>query len=135
MPTRPPNHRLGRVSPIKPKPIERRGSARERGYTTRWDKARLSYLRDNPLCLGHQARGRIQPATVVDHVIPHQGDQSLFWDKANWQPCCRTCHDSVKARLEAMWAKGTIGSAALRLDSEAAIRQGRMAYREIAETQ
>jgi predicted ATPase len=23
-------------------------------------------------------------ATVVDHVMPHRGDQRLFWDEANW---------------------------------------------------
>ena len=29
--------------------------------------------------------GMLTPATVVDHVIPHRGDQKLFWDEDNWQ--------------------------------------------------
>ncbi|WP_456297628.1 HNH endonuclease signature motif containing protein [Kineothrix alysoides] len=36
---------------------------------------------------------RYVKATVVDHVIPHRGDPILFWDKRNWQPLCKTCHD------------------------------------------
>ena len=31
--------------------------------------------------------------TVVDHIVPHRGDQKLFWDKSNWQPLCKACHD------------------------------------------
>ena len=29
-----------------------------------------------------EAQGRVVPATVVDHVVPHRGDQKLFWDEA-----------------------------------------------------
>ena len=32
-------------------------------------------------------------ATVVDHIIPHRGDQKLFWDQNNWQALCKSCHD------------------------------------------
>ncbi|RKJ07590.1 HNH endonuclease, partial [Butyricicoccus sp. 1XD8-22] len=38
-------------------------------------------------------------ATVVDHIKPHQGDQSLFWNENNWQPLCKRCHDR-KTRTE-----------------------------------
>ncbi len=37
---------------------------------------------------------------MVDHKIPHKGDQKLFWDRDNWQPLCKACHDSVKRREE-----------------------------------
>ena len=37
--------------------------------------------------------GMLTPATVVDHVIPHRGDQKLFWDEDNWQALCKSCHD------------------------------------------
>jgi 5-methylcytosine-specific restriction endonuclease McrA len=40
-------------------------------------------------------------ATVADHVIPHKGDESLFWDAGNLQGLCKRCHDSDKARIEA----------------------------------
>jgi 5-methylcytosine-specific restriction protein A len=38
--------------------------------------------------------GRVELATVVDHVTPHRGDPELFWDiEGNWQPLCKACHD------------------------------------------
>lgn len=37
--------------------------------------------------------GRLTQATVVDHIVPHRGDQKLFWDESNWQPLCKPCHD------------------------------------------
>lgn len=45
------------------------------------------------------AQGRITPATVTDHIIPHKGDQHLFWDFLNRQSLCRSCH-SKKTALE-----------------------------------
>lgn len=33
-------------------------------------------------------------ATVVDHIVPHRGDDRLFWDEENWQALCKNCHDS-----------------------------------------
>jgi 5-methylcytosine-specific restriction protein A len=32
-------------------------------------------------------------ATVVDHIIPHRGNQRLFWDQNNWQALCKRHHD------------------------------------------
>jgi len=75
-------------------------TAAQRGYGSRWRKARETYLRRNPLCVYCQKEGRIEVATVVDHKIPHKGDQKLFWDRDNWQPLCKACHDSVKRREE-----------------------------------
>lgn len=77
---------------------QQRGSSSERGYGSRWQKAREGFLRNNPLCAHHMERGEIMPATVVDHVIPHKGDKALFWDRANWQPLCKPCHDAKTAR-------------------------------------
>jgi 5-methylcytosine-specific restriction protein A len=79
----------------------RRSSARERGYNTRWEKARKTYLTRNPLCIMCQREGRVTPATVVDHIIPHKGDAALFWDtENNWQPLCKPHHDRDKQREE-----------------------------------
>lgn len=76
---------------------QRRGSAASRGYGSRWQKYRLRYLKEHPLCVRCQAEGRVVAATVVDHVIPHRGDQVLFWSKNNWQALCKTCHDRKTA--------------------------------------
>jgi len=70
----------------------------ERGYGNRWRKARATYLRSHPLCV--MCRPRLEPATVVDHIKPHKGDQVLFWDTANWQSLCKLHHDSWKKRFE-----------------------------------
>lgn len=70
-----------------------RGNARERGYDTHWRRARGLFLRQNPLCVECQRNGKLTPATVVDHIVPHRGDKALFWDKQNWQPLCKSCHD------------------------------------------
>ena len=51
------------------------------------------YLKQHPLCTACQAEGKIVPATVVDHIIPHRGDRRLFWDQTNWEPLCKECHD------------------------------------------
>jgi 5-methylcytosine-specific restriction endonuclease McrA len=45
-------------------------------------------------------------ASVVDHKIPHRGDQVLFWSEDNWQPLCKRCHDSVKQTEEAAGLAG-----------------------------
>jgi 5-methylcytosine-specific restriction protein A len=79
----------------------KRGSARERGYNTRWEKARKTYLMRNPLCVMCQKEGRVTAATVVDHIIPHKGDTALFWDtENNWMSLCAHCHNSTKQRME-----------------------------------
>ncbi len=98
-----------------------RGSARERGYNVRWEKARLTFLARAPLCIGCEAVGRIEPARIVDHVVPHDGDSERFWDTSMWQGCCKWHHDVVKQRLEDRYARGQLTAADLWLTSEAAI--------------
>jgi 5-methylcytosine-specific restriction protein A len=70
-----------------------RESAAARGYGRRWQAARARYLRKHPLCITCGKAGYIIPATVVDHIIPHRGDNRLFWDECNWQSLCKSCHD------------------------------------------
>jgi len=72
------------------------------GYGPRWRRARAAFLAEHPLCAACQALGRVVPATVVDHVVPHRGDQRLFWDQSNWAPACKRCHDAKTAR-EGRW--------------------------------
>lgn len=77
-----------------------RKSSAERGYGSRWQKYRDAFLKRNPLCVMHQKLGQVVQATVVDHIIPHRGDQSLFWDKSNHQALCESCHNRHKQRQE-----------------------------------
>ena len=82
-----------------------RKSASERGYDSRWQKARRTYLAHHPLCAECQRQGKLTPATVVDHIVPHKGDRHLFWDKSNWQSLCKSCHDSKTAKEDGRWGK------------------------------
>ena len=76
------------------RPKQERGSASARGYGRRWQKLSRMFLQSNPLC----ACGCGNGAEVVDHKVPHRGDQTLFWDVANWQPMTKACHDAKTAR-------------------------------------
>jgi 5-methylcytosine-specific restriction endonuclease McrA len=99
----------------------KRGSARQRGYGTQWDKCVATFKLSHPLCLGCQAIGLVQATELVDHVEPHRGNQAKFWNSAMWQPSCRWHHDVVKKKLEAMFDRGQIGIDALWLNSPTAI--------------
>lgn len=41
---------------------------------------------------------------VVDHVIPHHGDERLFWDINNLQAVSKEYHDGEKRSQEQGWA-------------------------------
>jgi 5-methylcytosine-specific restriction protein A len=77
-----------------------RGTSTQRGYDRRWRKARLLFLREHPLCVECLAGGRTTAASHVDHVVPHRGNQRLFWDAANWQALCARHHSEKTARGE-----------------------------------
>ena len=74
-------------------------SAAKRGYNYRWRVESKKYLKEHPLCVKCLADGRATEATVVDHIVPHRGDMTLFWDRRNWQSLCKHCHD-VKTATE-----------------------------------
>jgi 5-methylcytosine-specific restriction protein A len=84
--------------------IVRRTSARKRGYTRDWDIARSNHLVLNPWCAMCN-----QIATVVDHIVPHKGNMTLFWDKGNWQSLCAPCHNSTKQQIDKIGFSKTIG--------------------------
>lgn len=76
---------------------DRRASSAQRGYGYRWQKARAYFLQANPLCVECEREGRCEPATEVDHIVPHRGDTRLFWDAANWQGLCKRHHSQKTA--------------------------------------
>jgi 5-methylcytosine-specific restriction protein A len=76
-----------------------RSSANKRGYTYRWQQYRLRYLARHPLCVECERQGIVEAATDVDHVIPHKGNQRLFWDESNWQSLC-SYHHNIKTAKE-----------------------------------
>jgi 5-methylcytosine-specific restriction protein A len=67
-------------------------------YTTpTWRLLRAEVLHASPWCAACLSAGRYVPAAEVDHIVPHRGDWTLFTDRANLQPLCRTCHSRKTA--------------------------------------
>jgi len=78
---------------------DRRPNAHRRGYGKRWQKYRRAFLAEHPLCVACQAKGRVTPATDVDHIQAVTGpDDPLFWEPSNHQALCHACHSSKTAR-------------------------------------
>lgn len=65
--------------------------------TSRWRNDRKAHLTANPLCVHCQAEGRVEPATVSDHIVPiEQGGDP--WDWANRQGLCASHHNKKSAK-------------------------------------
>ena len=99
---------------------ERRGSARQRGYDGRWEKARKAYLAKHPLCVCCAAHGVVNAARVLDHVEPHKGDKAKFWNSSMWQGLCEWCDKSLKRPIENDWVARGGPVAVLHLNRKAA---------------
>jgi len=69
-------------------------------YGHKWQQMTKAWLQSYPMCVMCLACGQIRAGAVVDHITPHKGDVSLFWDQDNWQTLCHHCHDTDKQRHE-----------------------------------
>jgi 5-methylcytosine-specific restriction endonuclease McrA len=72
--------------------------------TARWQRLRMAVLVRDLFTCQWPGCGRIEADTsqlVADHVVPHRGDERLFWDEGNLQGLCKAGHDGPKARTEA----------------------------------
>ncbi len=68
-------------------------------YATRkWKRWAKRFLARHPMCMDCGDLGVTQPATDVDHIKPHRGDEKLFWDWNNLQGLCKPCHSRKTAR-------------------------------------
>lgn len=93
-----------RFTPSTPVSLPHHAEYREKTqglYNTRgWARLRAAQLRREPHCRICASVNQFTPATVADHIVPHRGTRSLFFDPANLQSLCKRCHDSVKASHE-----------------------------------
>ena len=87
---------------------DRRTNAAKRGYGHKWRNARLTFLDANPLCVCCLRDGTVEPATTVDHIVPHDGNIPLFWKRWNWQALCQPCHSRYKQSIESKWRAGKL---------------------------
>lgn len=66
----------------------------------RWQTLRRRVLAAaSHLCQCEDCARRVvpRPAGVVDHRVPHRGDQELFFDPANLRALAKVCHDRKTA--------------------------------------
>ena len=70
---------------------QRRGTAYQRGYGSRWTRIRKRFLMENPLCVECYREGRAEPATIAHHVIPK--DQGGSDNDDNLQALCVAHHE------------------------------------------
>lgn len=76
-------------------------------YDKKWSRESTAFRREFPACALCMKRGIVRLPEVVDHWEPHKGDSQLFWDRTNWAPLCKSCHDGPKRRIELAWSNGT----------------------------
>lgn len=83
-----------------------RGTAASRGYTGSWRKAAAAFLAlpGNERC--SCGCGRV--ANMVDHRIAPKGDQSVFWDRSNWQPFNVLCNTRKAIRSEGGFGRPSV---------------------------
>ncbi len=67
--------------------------------TARWAAIRQVVLADQPLCVRCLAEGVVEPATVVNHVHRHGGDEIKFF-AGPFEGICKPHHDRDVQREE-----------------------------------
>ena len=105
-----------RKSPWKPVPVKRKISPDYDFYNSRqWRKISKLFLSDpiNSVCIECRKEGRLDPATVTDHIIPiqHGGAKT---DERNFQGLCRHHH----AKKSAKESHGIVGEWKLNHNNE-----------------
>jgi 5-methylcytosine-specific restriction protein A len=81
----------------------------------RWKRMRLAQLAIEPLCAICKAKGKVEPATIVDHVEKHFGDIDKFWT-GKLQSVCRQCHEVRKKFIESRGYDRVVGADGWPLD-------------------
>jgi len=57
------------------------------------------FLAEFPIYTYHPG-ARVAPSSVVDHIRPHRGDQTLFWAEWNLQAISKAAHDEKTAKFD-----------------------------------
>lgn len=62
--------------------------------TRRWRRLRSAKLAEKPLCEVCEKRGRLVPASTVDHIIAIAAGGDPFPDLQGLMSCCWSCHST-----------------------------------------
>lgn len=76
---------------------ESAAEARELRKTAKYQRMRLAFLKNNPLCEVCKAAGIIRVAQELDHVEPVKDAPARFWDVSNFAAICRAHHELKSA--------------------------------------
>jgi len=72
----------------------KRGTARQQGYDSTWEKVRALHLVAHPFCAECRTHGWVVRAKDVDHIVPFDGTgDPLRLDPMNLRSLCRACHN------------------------------------------
>jgi len=106
---------------------KRLGEVRRYG-TMRWRRIARLQLRLEPWCAMCASEGHPGvPANVADHIIPHRGDENLFW-YGKLQSLCFHHHNSYKAEIERIGYVKVIGNDGWPLDENHPANTGKPAF-------
>ncbi|MCX8959436.1 HNH endonuclease [Erwinia psidii] len=101
----------------------RRGTRTQRGYSNRWGEYRRLFLKANPLCVHCLKAGDYTPATIVDHIIPINGEGDvLFWPASNHQALCQTHHNRKTVQVDPMTKQKRMAGAFHKQEEAARLR-------------
>ncbi len=78
-------------------------------HLKRWERRSKYQMQQHPLCAMCLEHGVVVPAVVADHVVPHRGNQHMFWYGA-LQSLCREHHNTSKQQLETKGFTDDIGT-------------------------
>ena len=83
---------IERISRQKQALDKARGTSRQRGYSTQWDKVRAVKVMSDPICEMCREQGRTTATALVHHIIPVSARPDLLLVMDNLQSLCVRCH-------------------------------------------
>ena len=63
--------------------------------SARWQRLRLHHLKQHPLCVRCQAKGKVTLATEVHHRVKCHDNPALQMDPRNLESLCAPCHAPI----------------------------------------
>ncbi len=88
----------------RPRRVERRQSARQRGYSSTWNRLAETHKACNPLCQVCEAEGRTTIATISHHVTAVASGGAVLVGQDELVSVCSPCHQRIEG-LGAEWRR------------------------------
>jgi 5-methylcytosine-specific restriction protein A len=89
-----------RCGPKGKRSDKQRGTSTQRGYDYRWQRFRIIYLAQHPLCVDCESKGRAGAATDVHHIEKLRDRPDLKYEESNLMGLCTEHHSARTAKGE-----------------------------------